>query len=150
MDIDGAVIVREALLGDLPRLRLLHEQLYPEHGATDERIAAEAWGAIAATPGRSIYVAEVGGVVVGTVDLAVMANMAHRGEPYLLVENVVVDHAHRRHGVGAVLLEAVAALGRAAGCYKLQLSADDSNAFAFYEATGWEHTARTYKRYLAG
>ena len=107
-------------------------------------------GAIAATPGRSIYVAEVGGVVVGTVDLTVLANMAHRGEPYLLVENVVVDHAHRRHGVGAALLEAAAALGRAAGCYKLQLSADDSNAFAFYEAAGWEHTARTYKRYLDG
>jgi hypothetical protein len=58
--------VREALLADLPRLRLLHEQLYPEHGATDERIAAEAWEAITATPGRSIHVAEIGGVVIGT------------------------------------------------------------------------------------
>lgn len=105
---------------------------------------------IAATPGRSIYVAEVDGVVVGTVDLTVMANMAHRGQPYLLVENVVVDHAHRRHGAGAALLEAAAAVGRAAGCYKLQLSAEDANAFAFYEAAGWEHTARTYKLYLDG
>jgi GNAT superfamily N-acetyltransferase len=148
MDIDGAVSVREASKGDLPRLRSLHKQLYRELGATAEHVAAEAWGAIAATPGRTIYVADVGGVVVGTADLTVMANMAHRGEPYLLVENVVVDHAHRRHGVGAALLEAAAALGRAAGCYKLQLSADDFNAYAFYEAAGWEHTARTYKLYL--
>jgi GNAT superfamily N-acetyltransferase len=67
-----------------------------------------------------------------------------------LVENVVVDHAHRRQGVGAALLEAAAALGRSAGCYKLQLSADDVNAYAFYEEAGWEHAARTYKRYLDG
>ena len=150
MDIDGTVTVRAAVLEDLRRIRLLHEQLYPEHGPTDEHVAAEAWRVIAATPGRSIYVGEVGGVVVGTVDETVMANLAHRGQPYLLVENVVVDHDHRRHGVGAALLGAAEAVGRAAGCYKLQLSADDSTAFAFYEAAGWEHTARTYKRYLDG
>jgi GNAT superfamily N-acetyltransferase len=147
---DAAVIVREAVVGDLPRIRLLHGQLYPEHGLTDERIAAEAWRVIAATLGRSIYVGEVGGAIVATMDLTVMANLAHRGDPYLLVENIVVDKRHRRRGVGAALLETAAAVGRAAGCYKLQLSADDSNAFAFYEAVGWEHSARTYKRYLGG
>jgi GNAT superfamily N-acetyltransferase len=61
-----------------------------------------------------------------------------------------VDHAHRRRGPGAALLDAAAALGRTAGCYELQLSADDSNAFAFYEAAGWEHAARTYQGYLDG
>jgi hypothetical protein len=61
-------------------------------------------------------VAEVGVVVVGTVDLTVMANMAHRGEPYLLVENVVVDHARRRDGLRAASLEVAAALGLAADC----------------------------------
>jgi GNAT superfamily N-acetyltransferase len=148
MHIDGAVVVREAVIGDLPRIRVLHGQLYPEHELTDERTAANAWQVIATTPGRSIHVGEVGGLVVGTVDLTVTANMAHRGEPYLLVENVVVDRGHRWQGVGAALLEAAAAVGRAAGCYKLQLSAADADAFAFYEAVGWQHTARTYKRYL--
>jgi GNAT superfamily N-acetyltransferase len=70
------------------------------------------------------------------MDATVLASMAHRGEPRLLVENVVVDRLHRRHGVGAALLEVAAALGRAAGCYKLQLSAEDRDAFAFYEAAG--------------
>ncbi len=148
MHTDGDVVVRQAVIGDLARIRVLHGQLYPEHGLTDERLAADVWRVITATPGRFIHVAEVGGVVVGTVDVTVMANMAHRGQPYLLVENVVVDRGHRRQGVGAALLEAAAAVGRSAGCYKLQLSADDADAFAFYEAAGWQHTARTYKRYL--
>lgn len=97
MDVDGAVIVRAAQVDDLGRIRSLHGQLYPELGVTGERIAA-AWAVIAATPGRSIHVAEVGGVVVGTMDATVLANIAHRGEPYLLVEDVVVDRLHRRHG----------------------------------------------------
>jgi len=131
MDVDGTVIVREAVAEDLPRLRWLHHQLYPEHEATDERVAAAAWANIAETPGRSVYVAEVAGAVVGGADVTMMANLAHRGEPYLLVENVVVDSAHRRRGVGAALLDAAAERGRAAGCYKLQLSTEDRDAFAF-------------------
>ncbi len=150
MHSDGAVVVRQAVSADLPRIRALHGQLYPEHGLTDERVAVDAWRLTAATPGRSIHVGEVGGVVVGTVDVTVMVNLTHRGDPWLLVENVVVDRRHRRRGVGAALLEAAAAVGRAAGCYKLQLSADDGDAFAFYEAAGWQHSARTYKRYLDG
>ena len=35
-----------------------------------------------------------------------------------------------------------------AGCYKLQLSADASQAFAFYAAAGLRRAARTYKQYL--
>ena len=53
-----------------------------------------------------------------------------------------------RAAVGRVLLDAARAHGRAAGCYKLQLSADDPQAFAFYEAAGLEAAARTYEQYL--
>jgi GNAT superfamily N-acetyltransferase len=50
--------------------------------------------------------------------------------------------------VGRALLDAARARGRAAGCYKVQLSADAPDAFAFYEAAGLRPTARTYKAYL--
>lgn len=140
--------MRNALIGDLPRLRMLHQQLYPEYDITDERVAEANWRAIEETPGRSIYVAELGSLIVGTADIAVLANLAHRGEPYLLVENVVVDRAYRRQGIGGALLDAAYEHARSAGCYKLYLSAADPDAFAFYEAAGWQHTARTYKRYV--
>ncbi len=109
----------------------------------DEAVAA-AWAATLATPGRT----EVGGAVVGTADLTVLANAARAGRPYLLVENVVVDAGARRAGVGRALLAAARSHGEAAGCYELQLSADDRGAFACCEAAGLEAAARTYMQYL--
>ncbi|SFP20146.1 hypothetical protein SAMN05660464_2465 [Geodermatophilus dictyosporus] len=100
---DG-VRVRRAREADLPALVGLHAQLHPELPPCDGDTAGRVWAALTATPGRVVLVAEVAGAVVGTADLAVMANLGHVGEPYPLVENVVVDAAHRRSGVGRVLL----------------------------------------------
>ena len=143
-----AVVVRTAGAGDLPALVRLYRQLYPELDLQVDAAVGAAWAATLATPGRSVLLAEVGGAVAGTADLTVLADAARAGRPYLLVENVVVDRAYRRAGVGRALLDAARAHGRAAGCYKVQLSADDPDAFAFYEAAGLRHAARTYKAYL--
>ncbi|MBM7804263.1 GNAT superfamily N-acetyltransferase [Geodermatophilus bullaregiensis] len=114
----------------------------------DERVR-EAWTTLA-TPGRTVLLAELGGRPVGTADVTVVANAARGGRPYLLVEKVVVDRAHRRAGVGRALLAAARTHGEAAGCYPLQVSADDPAASASYEAAGLRHTARTYERHLDG
>jgi GNAT superfamily N-acetyltransferase len=65
------------------------------------------------------------------------------------VENVVVDEGHRRAGVGALLMDAARAHGHAASCYKLELTAEDPLAFAFYEAVGLRPFARVYKEYVS-
>ena len=144
----GAVTVRAAVPADLAAVLGLYRQLYPEldHDAT--AAVRDAWADTMATPGRTVLVAEAAGTVVGTADVTVLANAAHAGEPYLLVENVVVDSAHRRSGVGTALLGAAREHGHRTGCYKVQLSADDPAAFAFYEAAGLRPAARTYKEYL--
>ncbi len=144
----AAVTVRAAGHDDLPDAVRLYQQLHPELDLRVDEAVAAAWAATLATPGRTVLLAEVGGVVVGTADLTVLANAARAGRPYLLVENVVVDAGARRTGVGRALLAAARAHGEAAGCYKLQLSADDPAAFAFYEAAGLAAAARTYKQYL--
>ena len=140
--------MRPAVAEDLPAVRGLYRQLYAELDPADDAAVADAWAATLATPGRTVLVAERAGTVVGTADLTVLANAARDGRPYLLVENVVVDEAHRRSGVGRVLLDAARAHARGAGLYKLQLSADEPEAFAFYEAAGLTSTGRTYKQYL--
>lgn len=141
-------LIRFAGLGDLPGVLSLYRQLYPELDIAPTDRVRDAWATTLATPGRLVLVAESAAELVGTADLTVLPNTAHRGDPYLLVENVVVDQAHRRSGIGALLLDAARAHGRAAGCYKLQLSADDPDASAFYEAVGLRATARTFKEYL--
>ena len=126
----------------------LYQQLHPELDLRVDEAVAAAWAATLVTPGRTVLLAEVGGVVVGTADLTVLANAARAGRPYLLVENVVVDADARRAGVGRALLATARSHGEAAGCYRLQLCADDPVAFAFYEAAGLAAAARTYKQYL--
>jgi GNAT superfamily N-acetyltransferase len=140
--------VRAAVAADLPALRALYRQLYPELDPPDGAAVDGAWAATLATPGRTVLVGVIHDRVVGTADLTVLANAARDGRPYLLVENVVVGEAHRRSGIGRALLDAARDHGEAAGCYKLQLSADEPAAFAFYEAAGLRPAARTYKQYL--
>jgi GNAT superfamily N-acetyltransferase len=144
------VTVRSAGSSDLPALLALYLQLNPDDPAIDEHTAAATWTTIAGIPGRTVLVAEQAAQILGTLEVTIVPNLTRGGRPVLLVENVVVDYAQRRRGLGRRLLEAAADIGREAGCYKLQLSTDVPEAFAFYESTDLNHTARTYKRYLDG
>jgi GNAT superfamily N-acetyltransferase len=143
-----SVTVREAVSADLAAVHGLYRQLYAELDLPlDERVRRQ-WADTLATPRRSVLVAELDGVVVGTADVTLMANAA-RARPYLLVENVVVAQGARGAGIGRTLLDAARQRARAAGCYKLQLSATEEPAYAFYEATGLRHDGRTYKDHLS-
>jgi GNAT superfamily N-acetyltransferase len=142
------VTVRDAVDADLPAVHALSHQLYAELDLPlDDRVRRQ-WADTLATPRRSVLVAEIDGVPVGTADVTLLANAA-RARPYLLVENVVVAEGHRGVGIGRALLDTARERARAAGCYKLQLSANEDPASAFYEATGMRHDGRTYKDYLA-
>ena len=132
---------------DLPALLRLYAQLYPEVERPTSVDDDAIWDAVAAIPGRTLLVAESGQHIVGTVDVSIVPNLPRRGEPVLLVENVVVDGEHRRAGVGRALLSAAEGIGRAADCYKLQLSAADAEVFPFYDAAG---LARLVEAYAAG
>ena len=142
------VTVRSAGSSDLPALLALYLQLNPDDAAIDEHTAAATWTTIAGIPGRTVLVAEQAAQILGTLEVTIVPNLTRGGRPVLLVENVVVDLAQRRRGLGRLLLEAAADIGREAGCYKLQLSTDVPEAFALYDSADLKHTARTYKRYL--
>jgi ribosomal protein S18 acetylase RimI-like enzyme len=114
-------------------------------------MAAVVLEAIEAQPSRSLLVATVDGAVVGTADVMVMANLTHHGSPWAIVENVVVDEALRRSGVGRALMEDVIRRCEADGCYKVQLLSREHRhgAHAFYERLGFERVAIGLRRYLA-
>jgi GNAT superfamily N-acetyltransferase len=65
------------------------------------------------------------------------------GGPAVVVEDMVVDPAHRRRGVGRSLMKAMAGWAAEQGATRLQLLADKNNppALAFYERIGWQATA---------
>ena len=135
--------IRPATGTDLPGVLKLLGEMYPEdppHSATE---AARIWTEIDAQAGRSLLVATDGtGEHLGTVDCVVLPNLSRAGRPRLVMENLVVAEAHRRQGVGGLLMAAVRELAEREGCYKVQfLAAEAPYVYEFYRSCGftpWE------------
>ena len=79
--------------------------------------------------------------------MVVVPNLSHRGSPWAIAENVVVDAAARGQRVGEALLREAEALARAAGCYKLSLTSNKQRAEAhrFYGRLGFRATHEGFR-----
>jgi GNAT superfamily N-acetyltransferase len=145
-----AVLVRRASPADIGALLPLYEELADgkRTAAPADRLRAQAVLAeVLADPRRHLLVAVLEGELVGTADRLVVANLTHRGEPWAIVENVVVAASHRHRGVGRALMGDLIEIARAAGCYKVQLLAGKHRARAhvFYRTMGMEPIAEGFK-----
>jgi len=144
------ILIRPASPDDVPALLVLYRELHPDDPLPSAATALDAWRAIEAQAGRTVLVAESAGVVIGTIDCAILPNLTRGARPFMLVENVVVTAGQRRTGVGAALMEAAVGLARRAGCYKIQLlsRAGRQAAHVFYESCGLRAVAQGYRLYL--
>jgi GNAT superfamily N-acetyltransferase len=149
----ASVLVRRASTADLDDLLALYEELAggkltaaPGDRAGAEPVLAE----ILADPRRELTVAELDGRIVGTADLVLVPNLSHHGEPWAIVENVVVAVNARRNGVGRALMAYLIERARDAGCCKLQLLSGKHRAGAhrLYRAVGLEAVAEGFKIYF--
>lgn len=139
----GTPVVREATEADLPRLVELLAQLGPgREDALDplpERYY-HAWRRLRETPGNTVLVAESAGRLAGTLTLTIVPNLTHRGSPYAILENVVVDESHRSQGIGERLVQYAVQAARDAGCYRVSLTSNKRRleAHRFYRRLGFE------------
>jgi len=131
------LIVRKAAVCDTGALCRLAEQLTGEE-ATPEQAEA-AFREIEANPAFHLLVAVEDEEVVGSLYLVVASNVTHGGRPFGVVENVIVDEARRRRGIGRALMDEAIGIARQAGCYKLFLGSNVKRADAheFYRALGF-------------
>jgi GNAT superfamily N-acetyltransferase len=92
-------------------------------------------------PAGVVWVAERAGQVIGMCSLQVYISTAEGGEVGL-VEDVIIDAAHRQQGIGRQLLSSLEAWAHERDLSRLQLLADTDNtgAIAFYQQQGWELT----------
>jgi GNAT superfamily N-acetyltransferase len=134
--------IRRATESDVPALLRLYSQLDPDGGQILPVDAAAAiMRRMATYPDYGVYVAtDVQGALVGTFALLVMDNLAHRGAPSAIVEDVCVDEPLRRRGVGQAMMAFAMEHARERGCYKLTLSSNlaRAEAHAFYGSLGFE------------
>ena len=104
-------------------------------------------------PNIIILVAEQDGEVLGYTYSGIEGNdyMALRG-PAGVLYDIVVDPAHRRHGVGQMLLDATVAALKARGAPRVVLSTAEKNvvAQAFFDRAGFRPTMIEMTKELNG
>jgi GNAT superfamily N-acetyltransferase len=135
--------IREATLADLESVLALYAAI--EDSVADVLTLEQAqavWAQFARYPSYRLWVAcdaANGDAVVGTYALLVMHNLAHRGAPSAIVEDVVVAPDLQGRGVGRQMMAHAMQQARDAGCYKLALSSNArrTGAHAFYESLGF-------------
>lgn len=150
--------IREATEADLPRLVELLSQLatdVPDREDLREPLPFVyhlTLRHVQETPGQHILVLVERKRIIGTVALSVIPNLSHRGSPYAIIENVVVDAKHRSKGHGEALIRHAIAEARKAGCYKVVLTSNKrrTEAHRFYERLGFQRTHEAFRINLDG
>lgn len=142
-----SLALREAQAADLPGVLALYAQPSFDDGAVlslDDALAL--WQRFAQYPNYTLWVATEADEVVGTYALLIMDNLAHRGTPSAIVEDVVVSQARQGQGIGREMMAHAMARARLSGCYKLVLSSNDKRqaAHAFYEGLGFQRHGQSF------
>ncbi|RNL84391.1 GNAT family N-acetyltransferase [Halostreptopolyspora alba] len=149
------MIIRAAIRSDLGAILRLLRDLNASASASGATVrmssaAVRAWTRIENDPDRAVLVAESRGQIIGTLDLLVVANLTHDAQSWALIDNVVVDAATRRRGVGRALMDDAVERAARAGCYKVEFLPHeyDDGASAFCRSVGFHDSAEGFHRYL--
>lgn len=153
------MIVERATKDDIPALAELYEQLMGT--MPDVEAMAREFGHLQRDSRYALLVAReegpigppigpASGPVIGTAMGIVCRDLVGKAQPFLLVENVVVDERCRAKGAGAMLVRALEAFGRGAGCYGavLMSSNERTQAHAFYQRLGYSAAAAGFRKVL--
>lgn len=133
--------VRQAAVEDLGRIVPLFDGYRQFYGQSSDPEAARVFLLERMRQQQSvIFIAEDDqDRALGFTQLYPSFSSVRLGRSYILNDLFVVPGA-RRHGVGALLLQAAARFGRSTGAVRLSLSTalDNGAAQALYESQGWQ------------
>jgi GNAT superfamily N-acetyltransferase len=113
---------------------------------TEERISA-----LESDPNNILVVSKIDGAVIASAFLVICLDVMYGDQPFALVENIVVDPAYRRNGVGAKLMKYIHQICRDKKCTKVLLSSSisRSDAHRFFERNGYRgDLKRAFVNYL--
>ncbi len=133
--------IRPAEKGDLEEILKLYQGLTEDpEDKISLREAEQKFEKLNTYPDYHLYLAEYKNEVVGTFALLIMDNLAHRGEPSAIVEDVVIRKDLQGRGIGKAMMNFAMEKSRESGCYKMVLSSHlrRENAHKFYESLGFK------------
>ena len=153
----GGWEVRSALAEDVPAAASAVELLLVELGGRPPArpvLEAEVRALVEDPEAGEVLVAESAGSLVGMLGSS-WQRAIHVPGRYAVVQDLWVDPGWRSDGVGAALIEELAARARAAGAARLEVGlpsehfAAIAKTTAFYRANGFEHLGPRMRRLLA-
>jgi len=140
-------VIRRAIAGDADAIQGLYQELV---GDTQIRVLPEQIATLAESLTSLLLVAEAEGIVCATALLNLCADVMYAGQPFGVVENVVVAAAMRGRGVGKRLLDHVEQLAIEQDCTKLMLLSGSHRpeAHAFFRSCGFAgETKQAFVKY---
>jgi ribosomal protein S18 acetylase RimI-like enzyme len=137
----GSILLRPAAIADIPQLAALLDLLFSQEAdfTPDAEKQSRALRLIIEQPEIGcIYCAADAEKIVGMVNLLLTVSTAEGGRVAIL-EDLIVHPDHRRDGIGKQLLLHAITAARAAGCLRITLLTDSTNALAlqFYKNAGF-------------
>jgi len=141
MRMEGQMIFRDAAIGDLGAIaRLLaDDSLGAARETPGDPAYAKALAAIDANPSTCFLVAELGGVVIGCLQLDLIPGLARRGTTRAVIDSARIDSTLRGRGYGEALVREAIRLARLGGAGLVELSSNHvrKDAHRFYERLGF-------------
>lgn len=140
------ITFRPAHEDDLARLHRLYAGLDAGECAALERLR-DTFATIVRQPGVTVWIAESDGDFVGSFILAIVPALGARCRPVALVEDVVVDPARQREGIGRRMMEFALEQAKESAAYKLMLSSNlrREEAHRFYDSLGFERHGYSFQ-----
>jgi GNAT superfamily N-acetyltransferase len=141
----SAMILREAKREDLSTIvrMLADDPLGQKRHRVEDPLPQDyytAFDAIAASPTNVLYVAEIDGEIVGTMQLTFVPGLDYLGAEHMMIEAVRVARGRRNAGLGKAMIAEAVAIARRRGCQRVELtsSASRKDAHRFYERLGFQ------------
>jgi len=146
-------VIRRATRADVPAIRDLYAGDYLSAGkdvAGSLEAALEAFDDIEARPDDTLYVAELDGRVVGTLQLTILRYLTYGGARVALIEAVHVAESERSRGIGRAMMRVAIEEARRRGCNRVQLTSNKrrKDAHRFYERLGFVASHEGFKLWL--
>lgn len=142
------MIIRQLQLDDLPQLSRLYQQFWNE--ISDVEKMKKQLHKINSQNTHIILSAVDGSQLLGSVMGVICEELYGDCQPFLVIENMIIDKSNRKMGVGKALLLELEKQAKGRGCSQMILvtEADRLDACSFYESFGFQQHHKGYKKKL--
>ena len=141
------MMIRKASSADAQALKTLyfeHLTKYPPKEEQDMTKWTNLLEKFAKDDNMYLLVLEENGIVVSSVQMAIIESLTHNVRPFAVIENVVTHFEYRNHGYASALLEKATEIAKQKGCYKISLEtgSNKESTLNFYRKNGFEIDAK--------